>query len=147
MEYFEKIIQIEQPVDNIYSIIANINNYPDFLPFCDSSTILSMTEDVITAKIDFNFYSHKVSITTENKNIKNESIEMRLMDGPFNSFNALWLFSKNSSYSTNIKYSMEYQVSNPITAILIKKNMNFFIDLFIKAFKKQIKKKEVSSCQ
>ena len=147
MEYFEKIIQIEQPVDNIYSIIANINNYPDFLPFCDSSTILSTTEDVITAKIDFNFYSHKVSITTENKNIKNESIEMRLMDGPFNSFNALWLFSKNSSYSTNIKYSMEYQVSNPITAILIKKNMNFFIDLFIKAFKKQIKKKEVSSCQ
>lgn len=144
MEYFEKIIQIEQPVDNIYSIIANINNYPDFLPFCDSSTILSTTEDVITAKIDFNFYSHKVSITTENKNIKNESIEMRLMDGPFNSFNALWLFSKNSSHSTNIKYSMEYQASNPITAILIKKNMNLFIDLFIEAFKKQIKKKEVS---
>tara|TARA_B110000263_G_C15060757_1_gene397334 strand:- start:234 stop:668 length:435 start_codon:yes stop_codon:yes gene_type:complete len=144
LEYFEKIIQIEQPVDNIYSIIANINNYPDFLPFCDSSTILSTTEDVITAKIDFNFYSHKVSITTENKNIKNESIEMRLMDGPFNSFNALWLFSKNSSHSTNIKYSMEYQASNPITAILIKKNMNLFIDLFIKAFKKQIKKKEVS---
>jgi ribosome-associated toxin RatA of RatAB toxin-antitoxin module len=144
LEYFEKIIQIEQPVDNIYSIIANINNYPDFLPFCDSSTILSTTEDVITAKIDFNFYSHKVSITTENKNIKNESIEMRLMDGPFNSFNALWLFSKNSSHSTNIKYSMEYQASNPITAILIKKNMNLFIDLFIEAFKKQIKKKEVS---
>jgi hypothetical protein len=39
---------------------------------------------------------------------------------------------------------MEYQASNPITAILIKKNMNLFIDLFIKAFKKQIKKKEVS---
>ena len=144
MEYFEKIIQIEQPVDNIYSIIANINNYLNFLPFCDSSTILSTTEDVITAKIDFNFYSHKVSITTENKNIKNESIEMRLMDGPFNSFNALWLFSKNSLHSTNIKYSMKYQASNPITAILIKKNMNLFIDLFIKAFKKQIKKKEVS---
>ena len=144
MEYFEKIIQIEQPVDNIYSIIANINNYPDFLPFCDSSTILSTTEDVITAKIDFNFYSHKVSITTENKNIKNESIEMRLMDGPFNSFSAIWLFSESSSHSTNIKYSMEYQASNPITAILIKKNMNLFIDLFIKAFKKQIKKKEVS---
>lgn len=144
MEYFEKIIHIEEPVENIYSIIANINNYPDFLPYCNSSTILSTTEDLITAKIDFNLYSYKVSITTKNRNIKNERIEMRLMDGPFNSFNALWLFSKNSSHSTNIKYSMEYQVSNPITAMLIKKNRNLFIDNFIKAFKKQIKKNEVS---
>ena len=142
--YFERIIHIEEPLDKIYSIIADINNYGDFLPYCDSSVILSTTEDVITAKIDFNFYSYKVSITTNNKNIKNERIEMKLMNGPFNSFNAVWLFSKNSSHSTNIKYSMEYQVSNPITAILIKKNRNLFIDNFIKAFKKEIKKKDVS---
>ena len=65
--YFERIIHIEEPLDKIYSIIADINNYGDFLPYCDSSVILSTTEDVITAKIDFNFYSYKVSITTKNK--------------------------------------------------------------------------------
>ena len=140
MEYFEKIINIEEPVENIYSIIANINHYPDFLPYCDSTTILSTTKDAITAKIDFNFYSFKVSITTENKNIQNEKIEMTLMDGPFDSFNAIWLFSKNSSHSTSIKYSMDYAVSNPIIAMLIRKNRNVFIDNFIVAFKKQIKK-------
>jgi ribosome-associated toxin RatA of RatAB toxin-antitoxin module len=39
---------------------------------------------------------------------------------------------------------MDYAVSNPIIAMLIRKNRNVFIDNFIAAFKKQIKKKAAS---
>ena len=139
MEYFEKTINIDEPVENIYSVIANINHYPDFLPYCISTTIMSIDNNIITARINFDFYRMKISICTKNKNTKNESIQMKLIDGPFSKFNALWLFSETTSSSTQIKYSMEYTVLNPLIALLIKKNINTFIEKFIEAFRRQIK--------
>ena len=70
MEYFEKTINIDEPVEIIYSVIANINHYPDFLPYCISTTIMSIDNDIITARINFDFYSMKISICTKNKNTK-----------------------------------------------------------------------------
>ena len=81
----------------------------------------------------------KSSITTLNRLHRPEKIEMSLQEGPFKSFKGTWLFEVVSLEKTRVSYAMEYQISNPITGLLVKKKLASFIDQFVGEFVKKFK--------
>ena len=64
---------------------------------------------------------------------------MSLQEGPFNSFKGTWVFEVVSLEKTRVSYTMEYQISNPITDFLVKKKLASFIDQFVGEFVKKFK--------
>jgi ribosome-associated toxin RatA of RatAB toxin-antitoxin module len=64
---------------------------------------------------------------------------MSLREGPFKSFQGTWFFKVVSLEKTRVSYTMEYQISNPITDLLLKKKLDSFIDQFVGEFVKKFK--------
>ena len=139
MAIIERIIEVEATAEKLYEVVSDIESYPSFLTWCDSSEILSIESNLVTASLSIKLLGFKSSITTLNSLYRPEKIEMSLQEGPFKSFKGTWLFEVVSLEKTRVSYAMEYQISNPITGLLVKKKLASFIDQFVGEFVKKFK--------
>ena len=139
MTTIRRTIEIEGSAEKLYEVVFDIEQYPSFLTWCDSSEILSIEDHLVTASLTINILGFKSTIITLNRLYRPEKIEMSLQEGPFKSFKGTWLFEVVSLEKTRVSYAMEYQISNPITGVLVKKKLASFIDQFVGEFVKKFK--------
>ena len=134
MKTIKRSFKIQDAHHSIYSIVADIEQYPIFLPWCESSEIIQSDEDIVVAKLCLNIFGFRTSITTENQMQKSENIKMTLKSGPFRKFNASWFFEPQSVSTTQVTYVMNYQLINPIVERIIEKNIDSFADQLMEFF-------------
>ena len=137
MKTIQRSIEIQAAHHNIYNIVADIEQYPIFLPWCESSEIILNHSNIVIAKLSLNLFGFRTSITTENQMQKPENIKMTLKSGPFRKFNASWLFEPKSASTTQVTYTMNYQLINPLVEKIIEKNIDLFIDQLMRSFTNQ----------
>jgi len=134
LKTIKRSFKIQDAHHSIYSIVSDIEQYPKFLPWCESSEIIQSHEDIVVAKLCLNIFGFRTSITTENQMQKSENIKMTLKSGPFRKFNASWFFEPQSVSTTQVTYVMNYQLINPIVERIIEKNIDSFVDQLMESF-------------
>ena len=139
MATIERTIEVEASAEKLYEVVSDIERYPSFLTWCDSSEILSKENHLVTASLSISILGFKSKITTLNRLFKPSKIEMSLQKGPFKSFKGTWLFEEVTLVKTQVSYSMEYQIANPITSFMVKQKLSSFIDQFVGEFVKKFK--------
>jgi len=135
----QRTIEVEASAEKLYEVVFDIEQYPSFLTWCDSSEILSIEDHLVTASLTINILGFKSTITTLNKLYRPTKIEMSLQEGPFKSFKGTWLFEEITLEKTRVSYTMEYQIANPITDLMVKQKLASFIDQFVGEFVKKFK--------
>ena len=139
MAIIQRTIEVEASAEKLYEVVFDIEQYPSFLTWCDSSEILSIEDHLVTASLTINILGFKSTITTLNKLYRPTKIEMSLQEGPFKSFKGTWLFEEITLEKTRVSYTMEYQIANPITDLMVKHKLASFIDQFVGEFVKKFK--------
>ena len=139
MSTIERTVEVEASAEKLYEVVSDIERYPSFLTWCDSSEILSIEGRLVTASLNISILGFKSKITTLNRLYRSTKIEMSLQEGPFKSFKGTWLFEEVALVNTQVSYSMEYQIANPITAFMVKQKLVSFIDQFVGEFVKKFK--------
>ena len=139
MAIIKRTIEVEASAERLFEVVSNIEGYPSFLTWCDSSKILSIKDRLVTASLTINILGFKSTITTLNKSYRPTKIEMSLQEGPFKSFKGTWLFEELALEKTKVSYTMEYQITNPITHLMVKQKLASFIDQFVGEFGKKFK--------
>ena len=139
MATIERTIEVETSAEKLYEVVSDIDSYPSFLTWCDSSKILSKEGHLVTASLNINIFGIKSTITTVNKLYRPSKIEMILKEGPFKRFKGVWFFEEISKEKTRVSYSMEYQIVNPIMNLMVKQKLSSLIDQFVGEFVKKLK--------
>ena len=139
MALIERTIEVEASADELYEVVSNIEQYPSFLTWCDSSEILSIEDNLVTASLCITILGFQSTITTLNQLDRPTKIEMNLQKGPFKSFKGIWLFEVIELERTRVTYSMEYRIVNPITEYMVKQKLTPFVDQFVGEFVKKFK--------
>ena len=139
MAIIKRTIEIEASAERLFEVVSDIEGYPSFLTWCDSSKILSIKGRLVTASLTINILGFKSTITTLNKSYRPTKIEMSLQEGPFKSFKGTWLFEELALEETKVSYTMEYQIANPITDLMVKQKLASFIDQFVGEFVEKFK--------
>ena len=72
---------------------------------------------------------------TSNSYIKDKTIKLELVDGPFSHLNGEWNFKKKDNFNTQVSLYLEYQFDNRIIEMSLKpifsSIMNSILDSFI----------------
>ena len=134
MAIIERTIEVEASAEKLYEVISDIERYPSFLTWCDSSRILSIEDNLVTASLSLSIFGFQSTITTLNRLYRPTTIEMTLQKGPFKSFKGIWLFEEIALEKTRVSYSMKYQIANAITNIMVKQKLSSLIDQFLGEF-------------
>ncbi len=141
MAIIERTIEVEASADELYEVVSNIEQYPSFLTWCESSEILSIEDNLVTASLCISILGFKSTVTTLNQLDRPTKIVMNLQKGPFKSFKGTWLFEVIELERTRVTYSMEYRIANPITEFMVKQKLAPFVDQFVREFVKKFKGK------
>ena len=121
----------------MYDLVNDIKAYPEFLPWCRSSRVISATEDVIEASVEISKGSLNKSFATRNLLQKNKMIEMKLLEGPFKHLEGFWRFNTLKDPSAcKITLDLEFEFNSKLVALAVgpvfSKIANTMVDSFCK---------------
>jgi len=118
----------------MYELVAAVDHYQDFLPWCGGSKILSQSADEIQGQVRIQHLGMDKTFTTLNRMQKNKMIEMKLIDGPFKHLQGFWRFDALEENGCKISLDLEFEFSNKLMSIafgpIFSQIANSMVDAF-----------------
>ena len=78
--------------EKMFNLVDQVEDYPNFLPWCGKAEIIEHTEKVTKATILITYRNVKQSFTTKNVKIYPSKMNINLIDGPFKTLKGEWKF-------------------------------------------------------
>jgi ribosome-associated toxin RatA of RatAB toxin-antitoxin module len=121
---------------DMYALVNDVPRYPEFLPWCRSTRVLSRDQDEMQATIELAVGAIHKSFTTLNRLQKNKMIEVRLLEGPFRHLEGYWRFEPLGGHSCKVMLDMDFEFSGRLLAValgpIFSQIVNTLIDSFCK---------------
>ena len=121
----------------MYDVVADVRSYPGFLNWCDNMQIISETADEVVAKLMISYGKLNFSFTTRNKMVKDKSVEMSLVDGPFSELDGQWTILALNENASKVSLEIDFMFDNPITHKVFGKVFHKIISAQLDAFQKR----------
>jgi ribosome-associated toxin RatA of RatAB toxin-antitoxin module len=120
--------------ERMYTLVENIEAYPEFLPWC-SRTEVTLREDTRTAAtMHINYRGIREKFSTENTNEPGRLIAMRLVSGPFRHLQGHWCFTPLGEQACKVEFRLEYEISSRLLARVLGPVFQHIANTFVDAF-------------
>jgi len=124
----------------MYTLVNNINDYPQFLNWCEGASILNQSDDQITASVQINKGGLKQTFSTLNTLKPFRLIEMQLLEGPFEQLSGEWRFESLGDDATKVFLNLQFKFKSKLLDIslspIFTKITNSQLDAFVERAKK-----------
>ena len=110
---------VNHSAQQMFALVSEIESYPRFLPWCDRARVSERVQGRTVATLRINFRGLKEEFTTENRDLPNECIEMRLVSGPFRSLEGSWRFTPLSDTACKVELDLRYEIASTLLARLV----------------------------
>ncbi len=118
----------------MFSLVDNIESYPEFLPWCGGAEVHFREGDVVEATLELHRGSLSKRFRTRNTATDRQSIAMQLVNGPFRHLAGVWTFTQLGNSGSKVALELEFEFSNRlIDAILgsyFEDTCNSLVDAF-----------------
>ncbi|MGD2007567.1 MAG: type II toxin-antitoxin system RatA family toxin [Cellvibrionales bacterium] len=108
MTTIDRSALLPYPAEAVFTLVADIERYPEFLPGCVEASILTRQENTVTARLTLSRAGISQSFTTRNTLVVAESMELVLVDGPFDQFSGRWTFKALSPEACKVALNLEF---------------------------------------
>ena len=126
-------------VDQMFQLINDVLAYPQFLPDCSDSKIITEDNHSVTAALLVSKAGLKKWFTTKNTLISNEQVRLELVDGPFNKLQGRWLLTPLSEEACKVSLELEYEFSNKMFDLAFGRVFNHLTNNMVQAFTQRAK--------
>lgn len=137
MPIINKSALVPYTAQEMYSLVDDIDAYPDFLPWCGASEVIERNEDEVTASILLSRSGLNKSFTTLNRLQHGKMIEMRLVEGPFRHLEGFWRFESLSESASKIMFDIEFEFSNKLLSMTVGPVFSQITNTIVDAFTKR----------
>ena len=124
---------IKMPPNRLFALINDIDSYPQFLPWCTHSRVLSRSDSEIVASIGVRRGPFTGDFTTRNALEPYRRIHMRLVDGPFSALEGQWRLTP-AGEGTQVELILRFQVKNTLSAVLFERIFAETVGSLVDAF-------------
>jgi ribosome-associated toxin RatA of RatAB toxin-antitoxin module len=125
---------VAHPAAMMYRLVADIEAYPKFLPWCSGADIVSREEGRTVATLHVLYHGIRQNFTTENLELPGERIDIRLVSGPFRHLQGHWTFLPLGAEACKVSLKLEYQLSNGLLDRMIGPVFGHIANTFVDAF-------------
>lgn len=134
MTEFQKTVLICHSVEQMFDLISDIDDYPNFLPWCGGVKIQRQNENCVKAKIGINFKGIKLHFATYNIHQRPARIDMNFAEGPFRKFTGYWHFTALCADKCKIVFALHYEFSNIVLQKIIEPVFSHIANTFVESF-------------
>jgi ribosome-associated toxin RatA of RatAB toxin-antitoxin module len=134
MAQVDKTVLVEYACEQMFALVQDIEQYPRFLPWCSAAKSLPATEAKTRATLHIDYHGVRNSFTTENTHEPPNSIEIRLVQGPFRQLQGLWKFAPLGASACKIELRLSYEFSSRILEKLVGPVFGYIANNLVDAF-------------
>jgi ribosome-associated toxin RatA of RatAB toxin-antitoxin module len=135
MPRVQKKVLLPHSCEQMYELVAGVDDYPRFLPWCSGAQISERPDGLVLASVDINFRGIRQRFSTLNRNVPFESITMSLAEGPFRSLGGQWRFTRLRDDACRVEFDLEYEFAGLLGRVLapiFDHIAGTFVDSFVK---------------
>lgn len=123
----------------MYDLVAAIEAYPQFLPWCNSAQVLHEHDDGVTARLGLAYMGVRHAFTTRNVHVPGERVGMELVDGPFSHLDGAWLFKPlgqagGADRACKVEFDLSYAFSSKALEKVVSPVFDKVTDTFVERF-------------
>jgi len=93
MKTVHKSVLIWYSAEEMFALVTDVPKYPQFLPWCDRSAVISADASGTTAEVGLAFGGLRQSFTTRNTHVPGREVRLKLVSGPFSQLDGVWTFT------------------------------------------------------
>ena len=134
MALVNKSVLVPYSAQQMFDLVADIEAYPTFLPWCGAASVLERREGETLARIDIHYRGIRAHFTTSNQNHPPDAIVIVLRDGPFRKLDGTWRFKTLAAAACKVEFCLEYEFATAILERIIGPVFGHIADSFIDAF-------------
>jgi len=141
MHSFDKKIIINHNIKKLYALVSDINQYPQFIPWCDGLKILKKEKNFIEAEVSINALGiHEKYISTIRLfEVKRglASILITSNSNPFKEMESMWLLKKIDTNNSEVHFSINFSLKSRILDFFAAEMLPSAINKILGAFEKR----------
>lgn len=129
----------------MYALVNDVARYPEFVPWCKASQVLSASATSVTATLDIARAGLSLALTTRNELTVDERIDMALVAGPLKHFAGRWQFiairapgeqGASTVHGCRVELTVEYEFGNAALGLvlgpLFEASWDSLVDAFVR---------------
>jgi len=123
--------------EEMYALVADIESYGNFLPWCGGARILERHANNVTAAIDIAYRGVNKSFTTRNVLDPGRQMELKLIDGPFRQLHGYWRFEPLDDQACKVSLDLDFEFANRILAFAVGPVFSQIANGLVESFRKR----------
>ncbi len=137
---------IDNRKDKLIEFVLDIEKYPEFIPFCDSSKVYERNDDdetiTIIADLTIGKGPFKDTFKSDVKYIKKDNlIHVVNIGGPLKYLKNNWKFQDKGNlmngYKTEVIFDIDFEIENKFLNILMEKSFQYGLEKIADSFQKR----------
>ena len=139
MPQIEKSALVMYSSKEMFDLVNDVDAYPEFLPHCSDAKIVSKQPSGMTASLEISKAGLKKWFTTENTFIDDQTVSLRLVDGPFKSLKGKWHFVPLDDKACKVQLHLEFEFVSKLIELAFDKVFNEVAKNMVNAFTQRAK--------
>lgn len=137
MATISKSALVRYSAAEMYALVNDVESYPQFLPWCRSTRVLSRNEDEVRATIELARGAIQKSFTTCNRLQKDKMIEIRLVEGPFHHLEGFWRFDALDEKACKVSLDLDFDFSSKLIGLALGPVFSQIVNTLVDSFQKR----------
>jgi ribosome-associated toxin RatA of RatAB toxin-antitoxin module len=104
----------------MYSLINDVERYPEFVPYCTAARVDSRTEREMLATLSIKRGPLKAAFTTRNLLEPDRRVLMQFVSGPFRVLEGLWTLTPLGELGCRVELEMRFEFANRLSGALFE---------------------------
>lgn len=139
MTHVQKSALVKFSAQQMFELVDNIEAYPEFLPWCSGSRIISRTAEMVEAELSIAKGGFHKSFATRNKLDNGGRIYMSLLNGPFSSLEGVWDFMPLREDASKISLDLQFEMSGVLASLAFGAVFNQICNTMVSSFTQRAK--------
>lgn len=120
--------------EEMFDLINDVERYPEFLPWCAKTEVISRTEEELVATLFLSKGGLNYSFTTRNQLTRPTRMTLVLEEGPFSNLEGVWDFKVLSDEASKVSLNLNFEFSGKIASFAMSKVFNQVATTLVDAF-------------
>lgn len=122
------------PAEFIFNIVADVERYPEFLPWVLDAKIMSKSDHKFVADLTIGYQFYKDTYRSEVILTPHERIVIKYIKGPFKYLHNRWIFTPTSPNSVDVNFFIDFEFQSSFFQSMIQKVFAHAVGKMVSAF-------------
>lgn len=123
--------------EQIYDLIANVELYPEFLPWVQSTNVISRTENSFVADLAVGYKFLSDAYRSEVILHPHHRIDVLYVKGPFKHLNNHWIFTQLDEKHVEVEFYIDFEFKSGLLQGMMQSVFSEVVKRMIHAFEKR----------